>query len=57
MALGILYSSSKSQTEWLPPEERGIDFATITMVLISSLCFVTLGTVVVGFFKLLLKTI
>ncbi|NP_001343845.1 G-protein coupled receptors family 1 profile domain-containing protein [Caenorhabditis elegans] len=53
MALGILYSSSKSQTEWLPPEERGIDFATITMVLISSLCFVTLGTVVICYISIL----
>ncbi|UMM36567.1 hypothetical protein L5515_008672 [Caenorhabditis briggsae] len=53
MAIGILYSSSKSPQDWLPPEERGIDLATITMVLISTLCFVTLGTVVVCYLSIL----
>uniref|UniRef100_A0A1I7U7X6 G_PROTEIN_RECEP_F1_2 domain-containing protein n=1 Tax=Caenorhabditis tropicalis TaxID=1561998 RepID=A0A1I7U7X6_9PELO len=53
MAVGMLYSSSKSQQDWLPPEERGIDLATITMVLISSLCFVTLGIVVVCYLSIL----
>ncbi|CAL2045720.1 unnamed protein product [Caenorhabditis brenneri] len=53
MAIGILYSSSKSPQDWLPPEERGIDLATITMVLISTLCFVTLGTVVICYISIL----
>lgn len=55
MGCGLLIPSSSSAylKSHDPNEERGIDLATLTLVLISTLCFVTLGIVVVRLLKLL----
>uniref|UniRef100_A0A8R1HTN8 G_PROTEIN_RECEP_F1_2 domain-containing protein n=1 Tax=Caenorhabditis japonica TaxID=281687 RepID=A0A8R1HTN8_CAEJA len=54
MGCGLLIpSSNTAYLKELEPQERGIDLATLTLVAISSLCFVTLGIVVICYITIL----